>query len=112
MLFDYLLAENSVEMSEEDADFIKALIAGDPERCGYRGKSFLFEIVANKRNGIDVDKLVVTRISLCLNIDFFFLLWRFDYIGRDTYAIGEKINISWSRLVSVTSDIVCLWEVH
>jgi len=40
-------------------------------------KSFLFEIVANKTNGIDVDK--------------------FDYIARDTRAIGDNQNISLTR---------------
>jgi hypothetical protein len=32
MMFDYLIADNDIPMPEEDAAFIKALIAGDPNR--------------------------------------------------------------------------------
>lgn len=70
----------------EDAMFIKALIAGAKKRCPYVAlincvfklfvdqwfhrdeKGFLFEIVANKRNGLDVDKYAsyLSRIHLTL----------------------------------------------
>jgi hypothetical protein len=77
MMFDDLIAKNNIDLPENDIQFIKALIAGDPSSCLYafRGyhhfypsshdisrdsdppeKPFLFDIVANKRNGIDVDK--------------------------------------------------------
>lgn len=42
-------------------------------------KMFLFEIVANKRNGIDVDKL--------------------DYIARDSWAVDDQPNTSALRLI-------------
>jgi hypothetical protein len=32
MMFDYLIADNDIQMPEEDAAFIKALITGDPDR--------------------------------------------------------------------------------
>ncbi|KZP19123.1 HD-domain/PDEase-like protein [Athelia psychrophila] len=79
MMFDDLIKQNEIQFSEEDATFVKALIAGEPARCGSE-KTFLFEIVANKRNGIDVDK--------------------FDYIARDCHAIGEKGNLSLTRLIN------------
>ncbi|OLY81415.1 Deoxynucleoside triphosphate triphosphohydrolase SAMHD1 [Smittium mucronatum] len=41
------------------------------------GKNFLFEIVANKKNGIDVDK--------------------FDYISRDCYHVGVKSSYDYTR---------------
>ncbi|TFY67525.1 hypothetical protein EVJ58_g1575 [Rhodofomes roseus] len=53
-------------------------------------KPFLFEIVANKRNGLDVDK--------------------FDYIARDTHAIDMKVNLSLTRLIHsarVIKDEIC-----
>jgi hypothetical protein len=56
MMFDHLREVNNIDISEEDASFIRALIDGNPRRCAPTEKAFLFEIVANKRNGIDVDK--------------------------------------------------------
>ncbi|KDQ65179.1 hypothetical protein JAAARDRAFT_168116 [Jaapia argillacea MUCL 33604] len=79
MMFDALVQEMKIDFPPADCEFVKALIAGDPGRCNGREKTFLFEIVANKRNGIDVDK--------------------FDYIARDSRAIGEKGNISLTRLI-------------
>ncbi|KAL6119052.1 samhd1 [Pungitius sinensis] len=69
----------------EDLYFIRELITKPqrPERPAwpYRGrpgdKSFLYEIVSNKRNGIDVDK------------------W--DYFARDCYHLGIKNNFDYSR---------------
>ncbi|KAG6839923.1 hypothetical protein C0991_010333 [Blastosporella zonata] len=57
MMFDALVEENPerINLSDEDKLFIKALIAGTPKSCPDE-KSFLFDIVSNQRNGIDVDK--------------------------------------------------------
>ncbi|XP_053281037.1 deoxynucleoside triphosphate triphosphohydrolase SAMHD1 isoform X1 [Pleuronectes platessa] len=96
-MFDYLVEHNKLkeEMVEqhglklpEDLDFIKEQIAGPLDTNGaeaegwrYKGrqgaKSFLYEIVANKRNGIDVDK------------------W--DYFARDCYHLGIKNNFDYQR---------------
>ncbi|KAF3860556.1 hypothetical protein F7725_000811 [Dissostichus mawsoni] len=70
----------------EDLEFIKEMIKprqlkrkswpyeGRPEE-----KSFLYEIVNNKRNGIDVDK--------------------FDYFARDSYHLGIKNNFDHGRFI-------------
>ncbi|EMD31788.1 hypothetical protein CERSUDRAFT_119364 [Gelatoporia subvermispora B] len=79
MMFDDLIKQNNLEIDEDDVTFIKALIAGEPKRCKRPEKPFLFEIVANKRNGLDVDK--------------------FDYIARDMHAIDQKGNLSLTRLI-------------
>ncbi|OXB57335.1 hypothetical protein ASZ78_011755 [Callipepla squamata] len=73
-MFEHLITSNKLEkvmesyglVLEEDMTFIKEQIGGpiDETTCEkswpYRGrpkeKSFLYEIVANKKNGIDVDK--------------------------------------------------------
>ncbi|KAJ7196961.1 hypothetical protein GGX14DRAFT_671390 [Mycena pura] len=80
MMLRFLLEENNIALSEEDVKFILALIDGDPSQCSSVEKRFLFDIVANKRNGLDVDK--------------------FDYIARDTYMIGEPNKISSDRLIN------------
>jgi HD superfamily phosphohydrolase len=80
MMFDDLVKQHDIDISDEDRSFIKALIAGEPSKCmsifstpalrslqrnahkSIAGspdeKPFLFHIVANKLNGIDVDKSV------------------------------------------------------
>ncbi|NWU99325.1 SAMH1 triphosphohydrolase, partial [Upupa epops] len=96
-MFEHLIASNKLEAAmrdyglvlEEDMDFIKEQIGGpiDETACEeswpYRGrqkdKSFLYEIVANKTNGIDVDK------------------W--DYFARDCHHLGIQNNFDYRRLL-------------
>lgn len=60
-------------------------------------KNFLFEIVANKRNGIDVDKKV-SLFSKALHQNLI-AKCRFDYIARDTHAISNGTDIDLIRYV-------------
>uniref|UniRef100_A0A8C9YEV5 HD/PDEase domain-containing protein n=1 Tax=Sander lucioperca TaxID=283035 RepID=A0A8C9YEV5_SANLU len=103
-MFDHLVKSNNLELEAyglilpEDMDFIKQMIEGlkDPKAvqwpyCGRpKEKSFLFEIVANKTNGIDVDK--------------------FDYFARDCYHLGMQNNfdhlrfIQFARVIKVKKD--------
>ncbi|XP_054465986.1 deoxynucleoside triphosphate triphosphohydrolase SAMHD1 [Anoplopoma fimbria] len=97
-MFDYLVADNELKpvmeqhglVLPEDLDFIKEQIAGPAvsdaaqgPKWPYKGrpedKSFLYEIVANKRNGIDVDK------------------W--DYFARDCYHLGIQNNFDYRRFL-------------
>ncbi|KAF6714556.1 Deoxynucleoside triphosphate triphosphohydrolase SAMHD1 [Oryzias melastigma] len=96
-MFDHLVESNDLKvvMEEyglvlpEDLDFIKEQIAGPQntqnqgQKWPYKGrpedKSFLYEIVANKRNGIDVDK------------------W--DYFARDCYHLGIQNNFDYERFL-------------
>lgn len=90
-MFDYLLEENDdIELPPQDAEFIKDLITGIDRHPENKEKRFLFQIVANKQNGIDVDK--------------------FDYMARDTHQIGDKCNLSALRLIRssrVIADQIC-----
>ncbi|RPD54394.1 HD-domain/PDEase-like protein [Lentinus tigrinus ALCF2SS1-7] len=79
MMFDALLEENGLELDPDDATFVKALIMGDRSMCTKEEKPYLFQIVANKTNGLDVDK--------------------FDYIARDSHAIDQKSSLSLTRLI-------------
>ncbi|XP_036386416.1 deoxynucleoside triphosphate triphosphohydrolase SAMHD1-like [Megalops cyprinoides] len=98
-MFDHLVQVNNLEpvmeqyglVLPEDLVFIKEQIAGplepniplsqDQTPWPYNGrpeeKRFLYEIVANKRNGIDVDK------------------W--DYFARDCYHLGIQNNFDYQR---------------
>ncbi|KAJ2794665.1 hypothetical protein H4R21_005419 [Coemansia helicoidea] len=78
MMLRYAIDENNIDIDEADVRFIRQLIQGstapvDGERM------FLFDIVANKRNGVDVDK--------------------FDYIQRDCYNVGVRCSHDFSRLM-------------
>uniref|UniRef100_A0A4W6BJK5 HD domain-containing protein n=1 Tax=Lates calcarifer TaxID=8187 RepID=A0A4W6BJK5_LATCA len=95
-IFDHLVNNNNLRpvMEEhqlvlpQDLDFIKEMIGGplgpneaQGREWPYEGrgqdKSFLYEIVANKRNGIDVDK--------------------FDYFARDCHHLGIRNNFDHRR---------------
>jgi len=110
MMFNYLLKSNDLNgefhkfgLGDRDIQFIREQIAGPiystgNEDCSdttwpYSGrdenKSFLYEIVANKRNGIDVDK------------------W--DYFARDCHCLGipnsfdRKRYMKFARVIIVNS---------
>ncbi|KAF9256578.1 HD-domain/PDEase-like protein [Marasmius fiardii PR-910] len=90
MMFDDLITSRKIPLGEKECRFVKALIAGDPERCDADEKRFLFDIVANKRNGLDVDK--------------------FDYIVRDSLMVGHKVNLDIQRIIGsarVIKDQIC-----
>ncbi|XP_038142251.1 deoxynucleoside triphosphate triphosphohydrolase SAMHD1-like [Cyprinodon tularosa] len=110
-MFDYLVEDNGLKpvMEEhglvlpEDLDFIKEQIAGPMESSLARGekwpykgrtkdKSFLYEIVANKRNGIDVDK------------------W--DYFARDCYHLGIQNNFDYQRFLKFARVIEVDGQKH
>ncbi|MCI4387160.1 hypothetical protein PGIGA_G00070880 [Pangasianodon gigas] len=96
-MFDHMVKANNLEgVMEEyglslpnDLIFIKEQIAGPLDSISaaknwpYKGrseeKSFLYEIVANKRTGIDVDK------------------W--DYFARDCYHLGIQNNSDYRRFL-------------
>ncbi|AWP09820.1 putative deoxynucleoside triphosphate triphosphohydrolase SAMHD1 isoform 2 [Scophthalmus maximus] len=95
-MFDHLVKENDLNqlmtqhglVLPEDLTFIKEQIGGpldtnaaQAKKWQYKGrpndKSFLYQIVANKTNGIDVDK------------------W--DYFARDCYYLGIQNNFDYRR---------------
>ncbi|XP_059836904.1 deoxynucleoside triphosphate triphosphohydrolase SAMHD1-like isoform X1 [Hypanus sabinus] len=94
-MFEYLISSDTLkdwleiyDLGSQDVTFIKELIKGAEEKKKspqwlYEGrpkeKSFLYEIVANKRTGIDVDK------------------W--DYLARDNYHLGIQNNFDYQRIL-------------
>ena len=74
-MFDDMVETYQLDITPEEVTLVKALIAGEGKRCPYvpspssfqivtvddddrlgETMPFLFEIVANTRNGLDVDK--------------------------------------------------------
>ncbi|KAL5723753.1 hypothetical protein ACHQM5_007110 [Ranunculus cassubicifolius] len=94
-LVDYIVDENQIpigsDMLKKTKDMILASSVTEvtsPRRTGE--KRFLYDIVANGRNGIDVDK--------------------FDYIVRDSRACGLGCNFQFKRLMEnmrVIDDEIC-----
>ncbi|XP_060772817.1 deoxynucleoside triphosphate triphosphohydrolase SAMHD1-like [Neoarius graeffei] len=84
-MFDHLVKTNGLEdkFTPDELNFIKALIdSNDSQAKKYkheRRKDFLYEIVANKRTGIDVDK------------------W--DYFARDSYHLGIPTSSDHNRFI-------------
>ncbi|GES92426.1 HD phosphohydrolase domain-containing protein [Rhizophagus clarus] len=80
MMFDDLIKKHKDvigDLNEEDIQFVKDLISG--KKTGDRSL-YLFDVVANERNSIDVDK--------------------FDYLARDCYYLGMKSVFDSSRLMN------------
>uniref|UniRef100_A0A8D3A957 HD domain-containing protein n=1 Tax=Scophthalmus maximus TaxID=52904 RepID=A0A8D3A957_SCOMX len=87
-MFDHLVKENDLNqlmtqhglVLPEDLTFIKEQIGGPLDtNAAQAKKSFLYQIVANKTNGIDVDK------------------W--DYFARDCYHLGIQNNFDYRRFL-------------
>lgn len=74
LIIDCIFNEYDTGLSQEDINQIKHYIEPDDSDVG-----FLYEIIANKRNNLDVDK--------------------FDYLMRDTKNIGLAYTIDCSRLI-------------
>ncbi|XP_076110375.1 deoxynucleoside triphosphate triphosphohydrolase SAMHD1-like isoform X1 [Mytilus galloprovincialis] len=89
MMIDYMIDENK-ELAEafekrftdwkEKKEFIKDLIDGTKNKKENKAKNYMYEIVANKRNEIDVDKM--------------------DYFARDCHGLGMKSNFDHLRYIS------------
>jgi len=74
-MLEDLIDDNHIDLEKEDVNSIKSLILGNPKHS--EEKKFLFDIVANYRNSVDVDK--------------------FDYLARDSYNLGIKSSYDHSR---------------
>lgn len=88
-IIDYMVDSNQIDIERDDVRFVQSLIDGVPY-VGAKaeldeGRLWMYDIVANKRNSIDVDK------------------W--DYLARDCYGLGVKSSYDHSRLMSYSRVI-------
>ncbi|XP_031263160.1 deoxynucleoside triphosphate triphosphohydrolase SAMHD1 homolog isoform X2 [Pistacia vera] len=90
-MIDYIVDEHNIEIDSESLNRVKEMIiASHASDRSTKEKQFLYDIVANGRNGIDVDK--------------------FDYIVRDSRACGLGCNFQFERLMEtmrVMGDEIC-----
>ena len=92
-IIKYLIDENNIEGIDEDMlKMINSLIEGtNKNNTEYK---WIYQIVANKENSIDVDK--------------------FDYIQRDIYHSGVKtLSVDYQRIfgdINIINDNICFSE--
>ncbi|WCJ44814.1 hypothetical protein M5689_025465 [Euphorbia peplus] len=92
-MIDYIVDTHHIDINPECLKKAKEMIVAsneqNPERTS-NGKQFLYDIVANGRNGIDVDK--------------------FDYIVRDSRACGLGCSFQFETVMNtmrVVEDEIC-----
>lgn len=92
-MVDYIVGEHHIDIDPHMLKRVKEMILASSEFSLPRSsseKGFLYDIVANGRNGIDVDK--------------------FDYIARDCRACGLGCNFEFQRIMEtmrVLDDEIC-----
>ena len=93
IIFKYLINKRKLKkdfedynLGEDDIHLICEIIAGSKEKCpadwewkGAPGREFLLQIVANAKNGIDVD--------------------RFDYMLRDCFHLGLNCSYNYDNII-------------
>ena len=103
-MIDYIIeAHDLKEQFEEaglrvpqDVEVIKSLITGHRPEDSEHGH-YMYQIVANKDNNIDVDKCAAA--GLLHRADLVILFRRFDYFVRDTHSLGLTMSFSHERLM-------------
>ncbi|KAK7271680.1 hypothetical protein RJT34_27779 [Clitoria ternatea] len=92
-MVDYIVNEHHIDVDPQMIRRVKEMILASSEYALPKSSSekrFLYDIVANGRNGIDVDK--------------------FDYITRDCRAVGLGCNFEFQRLLEtmrILDDEIC-----
>ena len=87
-ILKYINQKYSINISDENINIISKII-----NPGKENKSFLYQIVANKVNGLDVDK--------------------FDYITRDSFYLGIKNECDYKRIIKtarVIDNYICFHD--
>lgn len=95
MMLNSLVDENYVDIEPDELKLVRDLIQGRAPRADGPNaeKRFMFDIVNNERNSIDVDKG--------------------DYLQRDAYNIGIKTDFDFERLINfsrVVDNQICFQE--
>ena len=87
-MFQWCLDDNHIDLDPSVVRRVCDFITSNED--GAKEKRYLFDIIANKQNGIDVDK--------------------FEYLLRDSFQAGVRMNVDTMRLTShmkVIDDRIC-----
>jgi deoxynucleoside triphosphate triphosphohydrolase SAMHD1 len=87
-MFEWMVEDNAIDLSQRIVKKVRDLISSNDKP--YTNNKFLFDIVANKRNSVDVDK--------------------FEYLMRDSKNTGISTSVDMNRLISfmkVIDDEIC-----
>ena len=92
-MFDYLVDDNFIDIEKDECEFVKNVIhsgkSGPPSSDAHRG--YLYEIVANSRNGIDVDKFDYMVSCRYIESPIYMILTHIYYISSCVYS-GARCN--------------------
>ena len=87
-MFEWCLEDNYIDLEPQVVKRVRDYITSNEERV--TEKRYLFDIIANKQNGVDVDK--------------------FEYLLRDSFQAGVRMSVDTMRLTShmkVIDDRIC-----
>ena len=87
-ILKFIIEKYQIELNSDEINLVCQLI--NPSKEKTINPKFLYNIVSNIDNGIDVDK--------------------FDYIKRDAYNIGLNFNFDYDRIIKqakVINDTIC-----
>jgi deoxynucleoside triphosphate triphosphohydrolase SAMHD1 len=84
-MLEYLVDDNHIDVDRMWLDQVSGMIVGEPPPGTPASRQFLYEFVNNARNGIDTDK--------------------FDYLQRDSRAVGLSGSFDPSRLIGTARVI-------
>tara|TARA_Y100000991_G_C21974453_1_gene351354 strand:+ start:2381 stop:3640 length:1260 start_codon:yes stop_codon:yes gene_type:complete len=95
LILEHMIKKYGIDITKDELIVIGDLINPKDNNYNnwnekYKVGKWIFEIVSNPRNNVDVDK--------------------FDYINRDNRAIGLKLDVDFSRLIMqarVINDEIC-----
>ena len=102
-MLEYIVDDNNIDMSPDDLTKVKSMIvASHPTAHTPKENCWLFDIVANGRNGIDVDKFdYLLRDSRHCGVSTGFDRNAMEFIMRFSRVIDDEICYNYNRYMDL-----------